>query len=314
MVAAQTLVYAAQRLRVDAWAAEAVSDLRRRGVRVLLLKGPAIARWLYPHDPTQRGYVDVDLLVAPHDREQTIWALRGLGYVPAGSEVLTVDEPHARHYHRADGAAVDLHRVLHGTEHLDPERVWRAVAMNSQALQVAGVEMEIPGVAARSLHLVLHLDAYDDDEAQAWRDLQRAIIALEPQTWAQAAGLARSLGIVEDFATRLARPPGGDEIVRRLGLQEERIDIDAVRDALATEARVIGVGSLRRLAAQPGWQARTTYVVGKLLPPAAFLYDHDCCAQHSALALAHARLRWITRCAARLTRALSAWLALSARH
>jgi hypothetical protein len=101
-------------------------------------------------------------------------------------------------------------------------------------------------------------------------------------------------------------PPGGDEIVRRLGLQEERIDIDAVRDALATEARVIGVGSLRRLAAQRGWQARTTYVVGKLLPPAAFLYDDDCCAQHSALALAHARLRWITRCAARLPRALSA--------
>src|SRR4051812_17372050 len=63
---AGTLTSAQQRairsLRLDRVAVEAVDAMQREGIDVLLLKGPAFARWLYD-DPAVRGYRDVDLLV-----------------------------------------------------------------------------------------------------------------------------------------------------------------------------------------------------------------------------------------------------------
>ena len=54
---------------VDWCTARVVRALRDRGVRPLLLKGPAVATWLYAENPRVRAYTDVDLLVAPTDRE-----------------------------------------------------------------------------------------------------------------------------------------------------------------------------------------------------------------------------------------------------
>ncbi len=38
--------------------------MHKRGIRPLLIKGPAVAAWLYD-DPAERWYGDVDLLVDP---------------------------------------------------------------------------------------------------------------------------------------------------------------------------------------------------------------------------------------------------------
>src|SRR5205823_4638655 len=40
------LLSVAQQLRVDHWTAEAVAGLRNRHIRAVLLKGPAVSRWL----------------------------------------------------------------------------------------------------------------------------------------------------------------------------------------------------------------------------------------------------------------------------
>src|SRR4051794_29731344 len=107
------------RFRVDTWAAEAVAALRVAGISALLLKGPAISRWLYPGNVASRPYLDVDLLVSPADYAGAETVLASLGYEGQGPAFIEGDLPHARPFVRdSDGAMVDLHRVLHGMENV----------------------------------------------------------------------------------------------------------------------------------------------------------------------------------------------------
>ena len=63
-------------LAVAAVTAEVVSSMRGEGVRSLLLRGPAIARWLYAREVERiRTYEDLDLLIAPDDVERCQRAL-----------------------------------------------------------------------------------------------------------------------------------------------------------------------------------------------------------------------------------------------
>jgi Uncharacterised nucleotidyltransferase len=62
----ERLVAAGVSLHLDAVTTEVVLALREAGIPSVLLRGPAIARWLY-EDPTERSYVDTDLLGALDD-------------------------------------------------------------------------------------------------------------------------------------------------------------------------------------------------------------------------------------------------------
>ena len=68
------LVAAGVNLVHDATAAEVVGALSDAGVRSIVLKGPAVIRWLYP-EITDRFSVDVDMLVSPEDVDQAGRAL-----------------------------------------------------------------------------------------------------------------------------------------------------------------------------------------------------------------------------------------------
>src|SRR5437763_330784 len=70
----------ARRLSVDALAAEVVGSLEAVGVRALLIKGPAVASWLYA--PGDRTYNDVDLMVAAGDLAHAHRVLVQLGFGP----------------------------------------------------------------------------------------------------------------------------------------------------------------------------------------------------------------------------------------
>jgi hypothetical protein len=307
----EALTVIGQRLRVDSWTAEAIVALRARGIRAVLLKGPAVACWLYRDDPHARPYADADLLVAPNHRPVAGDVLRRLGYVSYGEPVLAVDEPHARHFHRpADGAFVDLHRVIHCTEHLATQRVWNALSAGTQTLGVAGVEVEIPSAAVRALHLVLHLSWYDGPESQPWRDLQRALQVVDSQTWDDAAAIARSLGIEAWFGARLHRLLEARELVRTLALPHEHASID-VWLAPGSAVGIPGVGSLMRLAAQQGRRAQLAYLRAKLFPPAEFLLERRQSARSEPIAAARARIAWLARCVTGLPRAIRAWRQLS---
>jgi hypothetical protein len=66
-------------LAVDRVTAEVISAFDAAGIPSILLKGPSIARWLYPAGG--RGYVDTDLLVQRQQFSRASDLLKDLGFV-----------------------------------------------------------------------------------------------------------------------------------------------------------------------------------------------------------------------------------------
>jgi Uncharacterised nucleotidyltransferase len=73
------LLAIARSLYVDVVTADVTKELRARGVRSILLKGPAVAGWLY-RDGTPRPYADTDLLIAPSNLAAAKVVLEDLGF------------------------------------------------------------------------------------------------------------------------------------------------------------------------------------------------------------------------------------------
>src|SRR3954454_5007340 len=65
---------------IDRVTAEVVDAFEQAGIHPLLLKGPAIAAWLYNGDEV-RPYGDSDLMVAPDRHGDAVAILSGLGFV-----------------------------------------------------------------------------------------------------------------------------------------------------------------------------------------------------------------------------------------
>ena len=108
---------AALALSVDHSTAEVLRAFEGEGVSSLVLKGPALARWLYGPGE-RRHYGDVDLLVAPPHWETAQRVLAELGFVARG-ELGPGPTPwwnaHALEWtHPAYYAVVDLHYTLQG--------------------------------------------------------------------------------------------------------------------------------------------------------------------------------------------------------
>ena len=285
-----------------------MTALRDAGIEPVLLKGPAVARWLYAGDPDARPYGDVDLLVAPHDRDRAQTILLELGYEPRGEPMPELDEPHSRWFKRpADNAEVDLHRVLHGMEHVPEERVWRAVGAGTDAIRVAGVEVAIPSEPVRTLHLALHLTPLDRPGSRAWGDLLRGIAQLDRRTWEDAAQVARALGIAGEMGHRLSLVPEGAELGRALGLPSEETDLYAALRVGHAGSYPAGVISLLQLSAKRDARERAAYVREKLLPPADLLRERHAFARRGPLALALVRAQRVAWCVAALPGAVRVW-------
>jgi hypothetical protein len=112
----ERLAAAATNLALDSRTVEVVTALDAAGIPSILLKAPAIARWLYA-DGESRQYADIDLLVGPHQFADAERVLADLGFAESGLERAFPDERprHAHAWTRArDGTAVDLHRTLAG--------------------------------------------------------------------------------------------------------------------------------------------------------------------------------------------------------
>lgn len=190
------------RSRIDATTAEVVVALRRRGIRAVLLKGPVVQRWLYAEDPWTRTYCDTDLLVAPGDLCRSEAVLEDLGFErPLHPQWL---QPHAVSWSRpSDQAFVDLHRTLHGLETISEHLVWSEVIAGGESCVVAGQTVDIPGLAMRTLNVVMHVSFADAKDAKVYIDLSRALDRIDRATWQSAADLARRLGVDDEMGARL---------------------------------------------------------------------------------------------------------------
>jgi hypothetical protein len=186
---ARTAVAAAN-LRIDSFTAEVVTELRVAGVRILLLKGPGVARLLYD-GAGERAYVDADLLVAPRDLRPAERTLRRMGFQAA--EWLAWLR-RARPWTRPDGT-VDLHTSLFGIT-MPAAMAWEVLSRATETIEVGGMEMAVLAPPARVLHVATHVAQHPTSHGhwQARADLERAVTRVPLPTWQAAARLAAELG------------------------------------------------------------------------------------------------------------------------
>lgn len=150
----------ARTLLVNKVMAEVVDAFDANGISSILLKGPSIARWLYPEGG--RTYVDSDLLVPDSQFAQAEALLALLGFASAFEGWSSFEQPvdpQAWTFARAgpDGrtpGTVDLHHTLWGVPVPD-EDVWEAFGgphrcAGDRRGRRAGPEPHCPGPSRRA--------------------------------------------------------------------------------------------------------------------------------------------------------------------
>lgn len=249
----------ARRLVLESAAVEVSDALAAAGVRSIVLKGPAVARWLYDDDPT-RSYVDVDLLVSPASLPRAGSTLKGLSFRRAHGSA------HAEVWGRSsDGVVIDLHSSLVGVA--AGSVAWDTLAEATEPLEVGGGTLDVLTGPAKALHVVLHAAQHGIGDERSVADLERALSRVEEREWDEAAALARRLGAEGAFASGLRLTPVGREEAARLGLPEGRSLETAVRAAGAPP----GVLGLYRFAKTPGVRARARLLRDEVFPAPGFL-------------------------------------------
>lgn len=249
-------------LHVDGLTAELMRGFAERGVPFILLKGPAIARWLYD-DGSVRPYADCDLLVDPRQITAAQAILRERGFEDTASP-LAHPRKDSHEWQRAQHH-VDLHTTLIGIR-AAPQEVWDALSSTTDSEQVGGMVVRVLDRPGRTLHVALHAAQHGRDEEKPLEDLRRALELVPEQTWRDAADLARRLRATEAFATGLRLLPAGSALATRLDLvsaasAEATLRLEPVPLALALE----------HLAETRGWRARLDILWRELFPTVAFM-------------------------------------------
>ncbi len=257
-------------LGLDVALVEVHKALSAVGVRSILLKGPAIANWLYD-DSIERFYTDIDLLIREDSLAVAGAALAKLGFVQPYAGVGASAEPddHAQMWRRRQPnlGEVDLHHRFAGVN-ADPAVIWDALSQRTVSLRVAGHDVEVLDHVGLALIIALHAAAHGPEDEWPRQDLARALERASSETWAAAADLAKQLAAEQSFALGLRRLPRGVLLAERLGLTTE----------VSAHAALLsgGVGSkdawgFHQFAIASGWRARAVVLREKLLPSRAFM-------------------------------------------
>lgn len=258
----------ARTMAADAAAAEVSTTFRARGIRSLLLKGPAVQRLAYGAD--DRDYVDADVLVPPHQVGLAESILRDLGFTPAEDEVVfRRGLLHSRHWWRhRDVASVDLHRTLFGVG-VGPETTWREITRQTATLSVVGVEVEVLAPEAQALVVAIHAAQHESQRtSKAMEDLRRSVAAVGIDTWRRAAHLAKRLDAAPTMAMGLALVPEGAELAERLQL----VDPALARTATEPGSRARLAVGFDELARAQGLLAKARLLAREIVPSRDFIY------------------------------------------
>jgi Uncharacterised nucleotidyltransferase len=257
-------------IALDAVAVEVVQALDAEGVPNLLVKGPAIGRWLYDA-PGERSYDDIDLLVRESDLGRAEQTLQRLGFR------FVHDDWHGRVWLRGP-VNLDLHRRLPSVA-ADPARVFDRLSADAESLELGRGSVRVPAEAARALHLGLHAAQHGPGLTSPLEDLRRGLERLSDSVWSGAAGLADELGVQPQFAAGLDLLPAGRELNARLGL----VPGERIEDPGITEG-------VRRFAATPGLVQKAGLLVREVFPTRDYLRAHVPLARRGRLGVALARV------------------------
>jgi hypothetical protein len=210
----------ARNFAIDALTAEVAGAFTGEGIGTVVLKGPVLAKWLYPDEV--RRYVDSDLMVAPGNWARAIGVLERLGFVehcPWMPTPLSLDIG-CTEFDRG-GVVVDLHCRLQGLDG-DPDAIWGCLAASAERQVIGGVELRVPDRDTVLLHVVLHAAQHANMvDGKPLEDLRRALACVEESRWSSALELARAYRGVPAFAAGLRLLPEGGDLARRLDLGEE---------------------------------------------------------------------------------------------
>lgn len=293
-------------LRIDSATAEVLRAFAAEGVRCRLLKGPAIAQWLYePGEP--RYYIDSDLLVAPADLKRAEVVLERLGFVKRFDDSRMPEwwREHASEWLRpSDGVPLDVHRSLHGVGVGDDE-AWSILSASPANVPVAGLDAPVLAASARALHVALHAAQHGEAQGRPLADLERAISRLDEGLWSAAARLAERLEATEALSAGLGLTAPGKELARRLGLPAPS-STAVMLHAAGPPAVALGIEQLVRAR---GVRARVSIIRHKVFPPPEFIRHWQPVGTDSRAGLARAYARrpfWLLR---HTPRALRTWLA-----
>lgn len=262
-----------RRAQLDTAAVEAIDALAQAGIDALLLKGAALAHTLYGPGE-ERGYFDVDLLVAPSDRDGAGRVLEELGYQNLSGRYGVDDIAgvlHAQVWSRTTvgfgNTAIDLHWRLDGCR-ASAEVVWQALRSDRGTVEVAGRSVPTLGPPAMALHVALHAAQHGPDDAKAIGDLRKGLERFPVMRWHAAAILAERLDATESLAGGLRLLPAG-------GLLADRLELPAAERLLweldNRSTRPRGTFHLEALA-EAGTLRERAYVLRRaLLPSAAWI-------------------------------------------
>jgi hypothetical protein len=218
---------------VDALTAEVAGAFGREGIGTVVLKGPVLAKWLYPGEV--RPYGDCDLMVAPGDRVRAVSVLGRLGFV-AYLPGIPLDKGPTM-FSRG-GAMVDLHSKVTGLDG-DPDAVWGWLAASAERQVIGGTELRVPDRDTVLLHVVMHAAQHSDlVDGQPLKDLRRALASVEESQWSRALELARRYRGVRAFAAGLRLLPEGGDLARRLDLRREDVIAEDLYALLSADAGI----------------------------------------------------------------------------
>lgn len=280
-------------MRLDVLTAEAVRELREAEVDSILLKGPALARWLY-EDESERPYVDVDLLVPPEAVWEAERVFASIGLRRAGLELIPNDWPrHAVVYRTDDGATIDLHHTLVGVG-VDGNRLWEELSARTEQMRVGGETVDVLEPSARALVVVLHAAKDGGRVAKARVDVERCVAQMQDHLWPEVTELARRLGAERSFAAGLRSVPGGADLANRLGLPAA-VPVEVAIRSKGNGAPALATG-IDWLFTSEGVTGKPELVLRKMFPPADYLREWKPLARRGSwgLALAYAwRPFWV---------------------
>lgn len=289
-------------LWLDGMAADAVRCLKAAGIPSILLKGAAIATWLYD-DGAVRPYKDIDLLVPPADFERAVTALGGAGYSHWLSGASPFEfGPNELELVGPGGAVIDLHHRLIGVPD-PPERCWDVLSRHLVPFLLAGEEVQVLHPHARILHLALHAAQNGPVDRKAVADLQRGLERAAHEHWRAAAELAEELEAVPAFSAGLRLVPAGAAVAEELRLPRDM----SVELALRTSSAPQDAFVFDRLSQPGGVRPKMALIGRKLFPTATFLRSQSPLARRGRLGLLLARILRIASLLARLGPAFVAW-------
>jgi hypothetical protein len=252
----------ARNFAVDALTAEVAGAFGREGIETLVLKGPVLARWLYPDEV--RTYVDCDLMVAPGSRARAIDVLERLGFLehlPWMPAPLSLDAGGTA-FNRPGEGMVDLHCQLPGLDG-DADAIWGRLTVSAERQVIAGVELRVPDRDTVLLHVVLHAAHHANVvDGKPLEDLRRALALVEGAEWFSALELARAYQGVPAFASGLRLLPEGEDLARRLDLGKVR----SLQHEIRREDNVIAEELYALLSADTGIRQKLVIAASDIFP------------------------------------------------